>query len=93
MRAKIIILICVLMILLLLAGSALAANGYAITRSVIGGGGGGAPSGVYALNVTIGQAVVGQVGNGTYTLCTGFWCGLVAESAYRLHLPLVLRHH
>lgn len=91
MRAKIIILIWVLTILLLLASSALAANGYAITRSVMGGGGGRATGGVYALNGTIGQAVVGSASSGSHTLCTGFWCGLTLHPIYRLHLPLVLR--
>jgi len=90
MRAKIIIPICVLLTLLL-ASSALAANGHALTRSVIGGGGGRATGGVYTLNVTIGQAVVGQAGSAAYALCAGFWCGLTLHPTYHLHLPLVLR--
>ncbi len=90
MRIKVVIPICVLTALLLLTGTALAANGYEITRNVIGGGGGPAANGSYALNSTIGQAVVGRASQSIYDLCAGFWCGVGAE--YRIYLPLVLRN-
>ena len=75
--------------LLLLAGVALAANGYEISLYVIGGGGGRSEAAPYTLDGTIGQAVVGVVGNSPYELCAGFWCGM---GGHEVFLPLVLRN-
>jgi len=63
--------------LLLLAGVAMANDSYNIPWWVIGGGGGHAEAGIYTLDATIGQAVVGPATDGGRELCSGFWCGVV----------------
>lgn len=91
MRFKIVTLV-LLLALLLLAGIALAAPppGHEILRHVIGGGGGHVERGIYTLDYTIGQPVVGTDSAGDYTLSAGFWGGGEA-GAYKIYLPLVLR--
>ncbi len=89
MRTKIAI-TSVILLLLLVTGVALAANGYTIPRRVTGGGGGCVEQGVYTLDYTIGQPVVGTASNTPYELCAGFWCGGAGE--YKIYLPLVLRN-
>lgn len=78
---------------LLLTQSVLAGGGgLDISRHVIGGGGGHAQNGAFALAASIGQSVVGKtqaVIIKTYSLCSGFWCGL---GVYKVYLPLVLRN-
>jgi len=74
---------------LLLAGATRAGGGGPyLLPYVIGGGGGHVENGVYELDATIGQAVAGEVVNGDYNLCAGFWCGM---GAYKVYLPLVMR--
>ena len=58
-------------------------------RTVIGGGGGHSEVGIYSLDGTIGQAVVGTQNRAAFHLCSGFWCGLVT-TAHNIYLPLVL---
>jgi hypothetical protein len=77
--------------LLLLTGVALANGTPAIDWDVIGGGGGHVEAGVYALDGTIGQAVVGTATDTGSELCSGFWCGAAVE--YKIYLPLVLRNY
>jgi len=76
---------------LLLTGVALANGTPAIDWRVIGGGGGHAEAGVYGLDGTIGQPVVGTAMDTGSELCSGFWCG--AAVGYRIYLPLVLRNY
>jgi len=76
-KRKITALAAVLLCSLLLASVVLANAGAAIDWRVIGGGGGHAEAGTYALDGTIGQAVVGAATDGGYELCSGFWCGVV----------------
>jgi hypothetical protein len=57
-------------------------------RTVIGGGGGHSEAGIYSLDGTIGQAVVGKQNNAPFHLCSGFWCGL-GTTAQNIYLPLV----
>ncbi len=76
--------------LLLLAGAALAQGAPAIPWHVIGGGGEHVGAGAISLDGTLGQPMVGQIANLSYTLCAGYWCGAGAE--YRIYLPLVLRN-
>jgi hypothetical protein len=75
-----------LLALLLPVGAA--AAGGTISWLVIGGGGGHAESGIYSLDSTIGQPVVGLGNNAPYDLCVGFWCGAID---LRIFLPLILR--
>lgn len=73
-----------------LASAALANGTPAIDWNVIGGGGGHAQADIYALDGTIGQAVVGTATDTGLELCSGFWCG--APGRYKVYLPLVLRN-
>jgi hypothetical protein len=75
--------------LLLLPGVVVAAGTPTIGWYVIGGGGGHADAGIYALDGTIGQPVVGLSSNAQYGLCAGFWCWVWAQ--YRIDLPIIMR--
>jgi uncharacterized membrane protein YccF (DUF307 family) len=79
---------------LLLVGVVLAQTSasYDLTWNVIAGGGGPISSTSYAINSTIGQAAVGRVGNSTFELCSGFWCG-AAVVEYEIYLPIVLKNY
>jgi hypothetical protein len=78
--------------LLALGTSVVFAQGsYAMGRSVIAGGGGFSSGGVYDVQETIGQSVVGTASGGEYDLSSGFWGWL--ESFFDVYLPLVLRNY
>jgi hypothetical protein len=64
-----------------------------IERWVIAGGGGHAEADPYALDGTVGQAVVGTSDQTPYSLCSGFWCGVRGGPAERIFLPVVVRDH
>ncbi len=86
MKRRIILLI--LISALLLVGSVRAApNALDISWQVIGAGGGHVEAGAFALDATIGQPVVGIVEGGSFNLCSGFWCRLMAIS--RNYLPVI----
>jgi hypothetical protein len=74
---------------LLLASVVLAQGTPAIEWDVMGGGGGHVEAAPYALDGTIGQAVVGRAAESGSELYSGFWCGVTA--AYSVYLPIVLR--
>ncbi|HFD38482.1 MAG TPA: hypothetical protein ENJ31_01340 [Anaerolineae bacterium] len=79
---------------LVLVGVVLAApTATSIERWVMAGGGGHAEAASYALDGTIGQPVVGGIGNGSTEIGAGFWGGMgaAAGAASRIYLPLVLR--
>jgi hypothetical protein len=79
-----------LVALVLLAGAVLALAPPPAPRIdwwVISAGGGHAEAGAYALDGTIGQAVVGRVDNPTYELCAGFRCGVTV--IHKTYLPLI----
>ncbi len=82
-----------LVTLLLLAGRALAmsSDNYRLDWFIplTGGGGGAAGSSHYALQLTVGQTVVGSTESASYGACLGYWCG--TEIEYKVYLPLVLR--
>jgi len=54
------------------------------------GSGGTARSANYAVNLTVGQTVVGASESASYGVCLGYWCG--GDVEYRIYLPLVLRN-
>jgi hypothetical protein len=74
---------------LLLVSVVLAQGTPAIDWDVMGGGGGHVEAAPYALDGTIGQAVVGRATESGSELCSGFGCGVTA--AYSVYLPIVLR--
>ena len=77
--------------LLLLAAVALAQGSYDLSWRVIAGGGGQMQSAGYTLMGTIGQPAAGMMQSSSHSLCSGFWCGAVAE--YRIYLPLTLKDY
>ena len=83
-------LLLVLAALLLLAGSVLAAANLTLPRQWIGGGGGSVQNGSFALQGSVGQAVAGGVGHGSFTVGSGFWQEPVR--IYPVYLPLVARN-
>ena len=93
MKTKLMAGVGVLFALLLLAGNALAmrSTNYWLDwyTPLTGGGGGPAASTNFAVNLTIGQAVIGSASSPSYQACLGYWCG--AEGPRRVYLPLVLR--
>ena len=80
---------------LLLAGVALAMDSdhYRLDwfTPLTSGGGGPATSDHYAVNITVGQSVVGTSDGTDYNACLGYWCGTAVE--HRVYLPLVLRNY
>jgi hypothetical protein len=74
---------------LLLGGVAMANGPPVLERYVIGSGGGQAAAEPYAVEVTLGQPVVGVGVPGAYGLCAGYWCGVA--KVYEVYLPLVVR--
>lgn len=79
-----------LILLVVLAGNVAAAvTALNVPRNVIAGGGGGeVAGGNFVLTGTIGQPVTGVVSQGSYGLCSGFWCNL---EFLRTFLPLIGR--
>ena len=80
-----------LLLCLLVVGVALARAPAAIDWCVTGSG--GSPStghGGVALNDTIGQPIIGLLGNEPVSVGAGYWYG--AEARYRVYLPLALRN-
>jgi hypothetical protein len=74
---------------LALAGGALAANGFAIPRSVIGGGGQPVTGSGYVLNGTVGEPIASNLTGGHTDpgLSSGFWW----PPRYEVYLPLVVK--
>jgi hypothetical protein len=80
----------IMAVLLLLASVALAQDTPDISWSVIGGGGRHVEAAPFALEGTVGQAIVGQISSVPYKNCAGFWC---AWEGFQLSLPLVLKNY
>jgi hypothetical protein len=88
-KSTVIVVLIVLVCGLALVGGALAANGFAIRRSVIGGGGQKATGGEYVLDGTLGEPIAGELHVGpTYGLRPGYWH---PGQAWTVYLPIVLR--
>jgi hypothetical protein len=86
--------ILLLLAVLLLAGVALAAGDYDLSWHTVDGGGGltFSSGGGYTLGGTAGQPDAGLLAGGGYTLGGGFWGGgALAEQAFSVYLPLVVR--
>lgn len=89
MRRRLIMLCGLVALVMLGSGIAKAGGGPSVDWNVMGSGGGHGVSGVVAVDVTIGQAVVGVTSIPGYTVCVGFWCGLVPN--WRVIMPLIQR--
>jgi hypothetical protein len=88
-----VILICVLLSGLLLGQIAVAMSSthYRLDwfTPMTTGGGGIATSTHYAVNLTVGQTVIGSSNGTSYKMGLGYWYG--AGGAYRVFLPIVLK--
>jgi hypothetical protein len=62
-----------------------------VDRYVISSGGGHAEAGIYSLDSSIGQTVVGVDSAGSFELCAGFWCLPESFSSSTVYLPLVIK--
>jgi hypothetical protein len=89
MKTRIIPIMVAVLLTLAIASIAVANGTPTIDWKVIAGGGGHAEAGIYALDGTIGQPVVGLNNNASYQLCAGFWCRAIAQ--YLTNLPLIMR--
>jgi hypothetical protein len=82
-----------LIAILILAGSAIAmsSTNYRLDWFIpmTGGGGGLASSANYAVNVTVGQSVIGASSSTNYQDGLGYWYR--GTGPYYLYLPLILR--
>ncbi len=91
---KRVVVISALIILILLTGSALAmeSDNYKLDwfTPLTSSGGGVVSSANYAINFTVGQAVIGTADSTSYVGCLGYWCSTAVE--YRVYLPLILRN-
>ena len=89
MRKKAFLVSLILVCGMVLAGSALAADGFAIPRSVIGGGGQQSTGGGYILDGTVGEPIASDLNVGAvHGLSSGYWW---PPGEYAVYLPLVLR--
>jgi len=81
--------------LLFLTGVALAgpAPGLEIARHVIGAGGARAEAGMYGVDSTLGQPLVGVHRSGDTAVSTGFWAtaGVEGGAGWEIYLPLLVR--
>jgi hypothetical protein len=86
-----------LVALLALAGSALAMSSDNFRLDwftpLTGGGGGTASSPNHAVNLTVGQSVIGLSAGEGYQACLGYWCGSQWQGApaHSIFLPLVIK--
>jgi hypothetical protein len=89
-KKTLILVVAVLVCSLALAGGVLAANGFAIRRSVIGGGGQQLKGGGYVLNGTVGEPIASNLSVGaTYGFSSGFWW----LPRYEVYLPLMVKSY
>lgn len=76
MRSKTRVSLALPLTLLLLVGVALAAGTPSVDWKVTGAGGEHLEQGIYALDNTLGQPVVGPISTGNIEICAGFLCGV-----------------
>ena len=76
MRSKIRLSLALPLTLLLLVGVALAAGTPSVDWKVTGAGGEHLEQGIYTLDNTLGQPVVGPISAGNIEICAGFMCGV-----------------
>lgn len=79
------------LVLILLAAASLAlaqTSGYTLAWWTVDDGGAVSGNGRFNLHATIGQPDAGEMGNGRYTLLTGYWDG---NGHYAVYLPMVIR--
>jgi hypothetical protein len=88
MKTKSVALAIVLVLVLVNMSGAASSTQYAVDWDQTSAGGASMSSSTYRLNGTAAQPVTGISTSSTYSLCTGYWCGI--ESQYPIYLPVVL---
>ena len=90
-RGALLMVLCILVISTLGAAWASSSASYVIQPSVVASGGAAASSANYSITSTAGQPATGQAASASYSLCSGFWCGVQLSVERLLFLPLVKR--
>jgi len=91
-RITILLLLAVLLLLMVSSAGAMFSDNYRLDWFTPMTGGGGGPSGSanYAVNLTVGQTVIGASSNANYEAGLGYWYGAAVQ--YRMYLPVLLRN-
>jgi hypothetical protein len=89
MKRRILIFLLIMVLGMPVALALAQAGSYAVTWSTIAGGGGISGAGTFAIHGTSGQAALGQMSDGTYSLTGGFWASDMG--VYRSYLPIILK--
>lgn len=89
-RIKIILILVACLLLITTTGLAMGSTNYTLNwyTPLTGGGGGPSASTNYAMNMTVGQSVIGSAASTNYKTGLGYWTGLVD---YRTMIPVVRR--
>jgi hypothetical protein len=93
MMRRITIFLLLTTLLLLISGNvgAMSSDNYRLDWSTqMTGGGGPTGSANYAVNLTVGQSVIGASSSASYASGLGYWYGAVTQ--YRIYLPLLQRN-
>ena len=90
-RLTILLLLTTLLLLIFGNAGAMSSDNYRLDwLAPLTGGGGPAGSANYAVNLTVGQTVIGAASSASYASGLGYWYGAVAQ--HRIYLPLLERN-
>lgn len=89
-RIKIILILVACLLLITTTGLAMGSTNYTLNwyTPLTGGGGGPSTSTNYAMNMTVGQSVIGSATSTNYKAKLGYWTALIE---YKTHVPVVSR--
>ncbi len=81
----------IVLLLLVVSALAMSSANYRLDwfTPLTSGGGGAARSANYAVNLTVGQTVIGSALSSSYQVRLGYGCGALGQ--WRVYLPLILR--
>ena len=89
-RLTILLLLTTLLLLIVGSAGAMSSDNYRLDWSTqMTGGGGPAGSANYAVNLTVGQSVIGASSSASYASGLGYWYGAVVQN--NIYLPLIQR--
>jgi hypothetical protein len=89
-RIKLILILMACLLLITTTGLAMDSTNYRLNwyTPLTSGGGGPLVSTNYAMNMTVGQSVIGRSASSTYRTGLGYWPGLIEN---RIHIPMISR--
>ena len=89
-RLTILLLLTTLLLLITANAGAMSSDNYRLDwLAPLTGGGGPAGSANYAVNLTVGQTVIGASSSASYASGLGYWYGAVVQN--NIYLPLIQR--